>query len=83
MDLGKRLRRFFNTRFEDRFLEKKKPHFVFTDASGKKTLHQPVYIEVTTINNAFHLSKFERTMIAIKTPVYNKLLNYDRISSAT
>lgn len=40
-------------------------------------LHK-VYLEVTTISNIHWLDRFERTMIAIKKPFYNQLMNYNK-----
>ena len=67
IDLGKRVLRFFKPR-RKRCLA---PSICF-----KGTTYKDFYIEVTTILNGYKLDAFERTMIAIKNPLYNILLNY-------
>lgn len=78
IDLGKRVRRFFKDTFGR---SSKKAYFI--QRSGERSVFHTVFLEITTIDNAHHLDKFERTMIGIKKPVYNLLLNYTRTSSAS
>ena len=69
-DLGKRILRFFNPRTGKRLIE-------FKDGDITACLHlDNIHLEVSVIYNVHKLDSFERTMIAIKKPMYNKLLNY-------
>ena len=82
-DLGKRVRRFFNREFNHPTgLNAGAPVFIYKGEDGRVMKHQPVFLEITTISNLHHLDKFERTMIAIKRPVYNCLLNYNKKEEA-
>ena len=73
-NLGKRILRFFNLRNKGRFY----PVSFDNDCgiSDIKYFGEELYLEVDTINNIHLLDRFERTMIGIKKPHYNILLNY-------
>ena len=83
IDLGRRVRRFFTIDKPGQLpSDKKQACFVHINGDNTWVKHFPVFLEITTIANRYHLDKFERTMIAIKKPIYNQLLNYNKPSVA-
>lgn len=52
------------------------PTLAIPNCLGKVVRFYQVYLDVTTISNVHWLDRFERTLIAIKKPLYNNLLNY-------
>jgi len=83
-DLGKRVLRFFKPRerrahphpFFPLLAPKPFPAQVQSADKITKTYYD-VYLEITTISNRYKLDSFERLMIAVKQPEYNKLLKYN------
>lgn len=80
-DLGKRILRFFSPRAA------RPAPIVFKGSIGAASRHEQttnllsytskdIYVEVTTFENEWKLDAFERSMIGIKKPMFNILLNY-------